>query len=125
MIEKRLPVAGMTLQRRIVKSFGKGAGSVRSKHTASSPGNSPNVQSGDLMRSITVGPVQRTSNSRFIAVGINAGPVMSAGTSNKAGPGDYGYWLEYGTSKMAARPFMRPAAEWMKSGNRLARILGS
>ena len=59
----------------------------------STPGEPPHVRLGALRASIGHALVQE-------------GPLPSA----IAGPTEkYGKWLEYGTRKMAARPFMRPA----------------
>lgn len=61
-------------------------------HTASKPGDAPNVDTGALSRSIAV------ENPREMQVFV--------GTSI-----EYGLWLEMGTSRMAARPWLVPANE--------------
>lgn len=69
------------------------AGAVSGKnHVVSAPGEPPNEDTGGLSRSI------RTDQT---------GP-MKAETSANA---PYAVPLEFGTSKMAARPFMGPAAQ--------------
>jgi len=64
----------------------------RRTHQASAPGEAPMSDTGRLANSIvfdTVGPLTATVGARAV----------------------YAAWLEYGTRKMAPRPFMRPAAE--------------
>ena len=63
---------------------------IRSTHTASAPGDSPAVDSGRLRQSIAV-------------VKVGAG-VYRVGTNVVYAPG-----LEFGTRKVSARPFLRPA----------------
>lgn len=60
---------------------------------ASQPGKPPAVRTGDLDRSIEV---VRIKGSHF-KIAVAGAP--------------YALFLEWGTSKMAARPFMRPANE--------------
>ena len=64
-------------------------------HTASAPGQAPMSDTGRLANSIT-----------FDRVGNLTATVGSAL--------NYAPWLEYGTSRMAARPFFRPAVERMR-----------
>jgi hypothetical protein len=61
----------------------------------SQPGQPPGVDLGILKGSINV------ENPRPFVRNINVGA-------------DYGIHLEYGTSKMAARPFMGPMAMWLE-----------
>ena len=62
-------------------------------HWSSPPGTPPNSITGALARSVKV--VQRAKQSNIqIVVDVDA---------------FYGAWLEFGTTKMAPRPFMRPA----------------
>lgn len=65
-------------------------------HQASSGGNPPRVDTGALISSIS------TKQNR-------AGLSIEVGTSI-----DYAPLLEFGTSKMAARPFLHPAAQVVK-----------
>jgi len=60
----------------------------------STPGSPPGVRTGSLRRSFTTRPAKR----------IGSRVVLALGTNTK-----YARPLEYGTRKMAARPFMRPA----------------
>lgn len=72
------------------------AGSVSgAKHVASAPGEPPNNDTGHLASNIEIS---------------REGPFTSRVTSNAA----YSKALEFGTSKMSARPFMRPARDKMK-----------
>lgn len=62
-------------------------------HIASLPGYAPNIDTGKLMNGISVRKPQ--SRQRIIHTGDT----------------EYAAWLEFGTSKMAARPYMRPMAK--------------
>jgi len=62
-------------------------------HIASSPGNAPAVDKGQLIRSIVM-----EARKDEIEVGVKSGA-------------PYGKWLEQGTPKMGARPFLKPAAD--------------
>jgi hypothetical protein len=62
-------------------------------HTASRPGNPPNTDTGNLVNNITVNK---------IAGGYDVG--------SRAGA-PYGLWLEYGTLRIAPRPWLRPVFE--------------
>lgn len=73
--------SGRTYQRRTVR------------HTASLPNNPPNTDTGALVRNIT---------TKKIAKGYDVG--------SRAGA-PHGFWLEFGTSQMAARPWLKPAFE--------------
>jgi hypothetical protein len=65
-------------------------------HVASSPGYAPNVDIGTLRASIKAAPAGHLAYQ--ISDGVN-----------------YGTWLEHGTARMAARPFMGPVfAAWEK-----------
>lgn len=71
------------------RTYSRGQGRV---HVASSPGYPPNVDSASLRNSMhweQTGPLETT-----IYVGV-----------------EHGEWLEFGTSRIAPRPFMRPAFE--------------
>lgn len=63
-------------------------------HTASSPGNPPRPDTGTLLNSIRQMKTGRLG--RVIVDGVL-----------------YGYYLEFGTVKMAARPFFTPTAQWL------------
>jgi len=87
----------------IVKSIQSGPASGRTyrksnptrTHTASAPGQPPMTDTGRLANSITfdrIGDLTATVGSELI----------------------YAPWLEYGTSRMASRPFFRPAVERMR-----------
>ena len=62
-------------------------------HIASRPGDAPNTDTGNLVKSISVQPLQP---KKTMTVGVNA---------------KYGSALEFGTKNMEARPFMQPAIE--------------
>lgn len=68
-------------------------GDKRSKpHTASAEGDAPNTDTGRLVSSIAVENKRRGTS--FVGTSV-----------------EYGKYLEFGTSKMAARPWLRPAME--------------
>lgn len=64
------------------------------RHTASAPGQSPANQSGALVKSIKV---SKEKNKSIISISKN-----------------YAVFLEFGTSKMRARPFIIPAFQKTK-----------
>ena len=66
-------------------------------HYPSVPGNPPASDSGNLRRSITFSVTEEDTRI--------TGRVGSAQTLNPP----YGYYLEFRTSRMAARPWLRPA----------------
>jgi len=70
------------------------------KHIASSPGNPPAIDSGELIRSIFY-DVRKTE--------------MEVEVGNLAGA-PYGRFLEEGTEKMEARPWLAPAVDECKKG---------
>lgn len=61
-------------------------------HRASAPGQPPAIDTGTLINSIEVGEV--TPMQAILGVGA-----------------EYGEYLEFGTSRMEARPFLRPAMD--------------
>ncbi|BDP42923.1 hypothetical protein DAETH_28920 [Deinococcus aetherius] len=66
-------------------------------HTASAPGDPPAVDTGRLRQSIVA---LKIAPGRW-RVGTNV---------------EYAFWLEFGTRRIAPRPFMRPAAEKVRRG---------
>jgi len=73
-------------------------------HKASAPGQPPARNTGHLARSWQTGvkdrgPVQKDGNRYRLVVGSNV---------------PYARFLEFGTSRMAARPYVRPVAEIMR-----------
>ncbi len=73
----------------------------------SKPGEIPHVQSGDLKRSIRW---QRDGKDK-----------RRIGSTLRGSPHSYAFYLEFGTRRMAPRPYMRPAMA--RNRTRLARIL--
>ena len=67
-------------------------------HTASSPGNAPRPDTGALINSLRWERRGRSEMDRVL--------IASA---------EHGYYLEYGTEKMAARPFFRPTANHLRA----------
>jgi len=70
------------------------SGRIYGKHKASAPGETPAVDTGVLVNSINTELVSSSDSEAWAQVGTGV---------------EYAEWLEFGTSKMAARPFMRPA----------------
>jgi hypothetical protein len=87
---------------------GQGVKYRRLPNTSSAPGDSPARQSGRLMESVKV--LSRASPDRLVA---RIGPDPAA---FKGAP--YPFFLEYGTRKMAPRPYMRPALESFRAAIR-------
>lgn len=77
------------------------------KYTASAPGEAPAVRTGRLRNSI------KYTISGWAGLHL----VGRVGTTL-----EYGAWLEHGTTKMDARPYIGPAAE--ESNQDIKRILG-
>lgn len=90
-VGKALFVAGNRIQTTAQRSITEGSVSGRG-HVPSSPGQPPNADTHGLDRQIETEQV---------------GPLKVRVTSNAL----YSGFLEFGTSRMAARPFMKPAAE--------------
>ena len=94
---------GQLIRGEAIKSIQSGAKSgvmyqkynPRREHRASAPGQSPASDTGNLVSKITV----KQKSLNVVHVESNA---------------DYSSFLEYGTSKMEARPFMFPAFEKSK-----------
>jgi HK97 gp10 family phage protein len=76
------------------------------KHRASKPGEPPAIDTGTLRASI-MSEVERHGSNVLGRVGPDVEKIAA-----KAPVGtnvNYGYYLEIGTSKMAPRPYLRPA----------------
>lgn len=63
----------------------------------SAPGNPPAIDTGNLYRNVTTGYTRGKPTWGYLRAAV-----------------EYAIWLEFGTSKMAARPFMRPTALYLK-----------
>lgn len=93
-VEKGLFHAGELIQTEAQISITRGAVSGKN-HVPSAPGQPPNQDTGVL-----AGNIETTRASK-----------LRVRVTSKAG---YSSALEFGTSKMAARPFMRPARDKMR-----------
>jgi hypothetical protein len=114
-LEKRLTVIALEYQRAVVVSFpsppkepdGKGGFKKNSskkwkrKHR-SAPGGVPFVQTGHLRRSVAMD--KPSPLIRRVGLGIGNKKMVN-----------YGWWLEFGTRRMAPRPFMRPMLNRMRT----------
>lgn len=105
MIMDALESAANTVRNAAIKSIAAEAGGLpytrsnpKRSGIASAPGDAPHTDTGNLVNNIQV---QRFDKS--VDVGI---------MGDKA---PYGKYLEFGTSKLAARPWLRPAYESSKS----------
>lgn len=109
-VSKEVVATAIRLRKDVVRSIQRGPASGRTyrkyqprrTHQASAPGQPPMSDTGRLASSIEfdqIGPLTATVGSRLA----------------------YAVYLEYGTRKMAARPFFRPAVERMRKdfGKRL------
>ena len=111
--------AGLYLEGKIKGSFPpSGArGSVSgggSSGNPSKPGGVPHVQSGTMKRSIKTGPLEKRRKELFVKVGSIIKPARGQNHS-------YPFMLEFGTSRMAKRPWARPAAK--VNGKKTVRII--
>ena len=123
-VRARIKIAAQVVRRDIVTSFQKTestgetyrsskGGQRRTLHARSEPGETPAVQTGTLRRSIQV-----DFGESFLGPYANVGPGTVAG-------GDalkYAKFLEFGTRKMAPRPYMVPAL--YRNRLRVGAILG-
>lgn len=118
-LKPRLDAAAVVVQESIVNSFGspppqpyKRKAGFRQNSTKawkrahhSKPGDPPYVQTGHLKRSIGWDTPEGSPHIRRIGTGIGSG---------KEDPG-YGFFLEFGTIFMYARPFIRPGLQRVRA----------
>lgn len=103
-----------TIGGRVVPVGPRSGNNLSARHRASAPGQPPATDTGNLVNSITF---ERDRSERR--------PVYSVGTDEQ-----YGGWLEFGTMRMAARPWLRPAVKASVRGmakriaDRIRRIRG-
>jgi HK97 gp10 family phage protein len=86
---------GRAVQKSAIKVEGEAKKKFRSQNEASEPGEPPRVQTGRLRSSIT----HRMESETEALVGTNV---------------EYGFWLEFGTSRMPKHPFLIPAFDESK-----------
>lgn len=79
---------------KISMSAASHSGRVYDKHQASAPGETPAVDTGVLVNSINTQLESSNATEAWAQVGTGV---------------EYAEWLEFGTSRMAARPYMRHA----------------
>jgi len=105
-VRKQINAGALSIKRSAIKDIqkatygrvyrkGKGDGVSTKIHIASTKGNSPNTDTGHLWKNIVVSTGTGIITKEYFAL------VRSRAK--------YSNWLEDGTTKMAARPFMKPA----------------
>jgi HK97 gp10 family phage protein len=72
------------------------SGRMYGRHRASAPGETPAVETGNLVNSINTQLASSSDTNATAEVGTGV---------------EYAEFLEFGTSRMEARPFMRPAID--------------
>lgn len=125
-VTDRLVIAAETVRTIAIKSMGIGSSGYRKysktkekiPHWSSKPGQPPHVNTGRLRGSITWALSEGVRQGDIIGKSAQKGDevgrpdreakriIAVIGTNVKYGPA-----LEFGTRKMAARPFLRPALE--------------
>ena len=93
-VEEAVARAGLSVQIEAIRLVSQAA-----YPPASRPGEPPRVRTGTLLRSID----QETFRSK---AGTKVDFTARVGSNLK-----YGFWLETGTRRMAARPWLRPALD--------------
>ena len=125
-LQKQLVAVGLKMEGDMKRSMKRGTGRIyltgknrNIEHQASSPGSPPAVDIGRLKASIstnwtesgmTRGKVDSSADA-VEGVGNPRGSTLKAKGRFKVVVGTnvvYGPWLEFGTRRMAARPFVRP-----------------
>lgn len=106
----RIGVASETEIKRILSQPGRGRTYRRGtvSHRASAPGDPPAVDLGHYRASWS-----------WVVRKAGAGWELLVGTPSKLGP-----WLEYGTSRMAARPHLRILSEKLRASSAVAATVG-
>ncbi len=116
---KAMTKAAVLVERRAKKVMGKGAskfsvsGNTKSRrgktsfHRPSAPGFPPNVDTGVLRASISH-KVNIKGGSVNAFVGSDIDKIRSNPKSEAGTDVEYGFYLEVGTTKMEARPWLRP-----------------
>ena len=113
-IQQKLIAVGMMIEREVKESMVEGGGVTYTKggiaHTASAEGEPPAVDTGRLRASISTNWTGGGGDANEDGVGDPGGGeqefTVVVGTNVEYGP-----MLEFGTSRMGARPFMRPVFE--------------
>ena len=96
----------------VQKNICVGANRAAAARIAKSAKMKVSVRTGTLKRSIRV-VKRKTENNAVIKHSVSAGGKVKWSTKGEKKTGDafYAHMVEFGTSKMSAQPFMRPALE--------------
>ena len=108
---KSLDLVTIALQKKIRQRLSKAGSGEKypgSSYRSSAEGEPPAVQSGQLRNSWIAGSRVKVRQFKKVSVILNQG--VSFGAAAK-----YGFWLEYGTSRMLPRPFVEPTVSAFKS----------
>lgn len=100
-MEVALKLSALEIRNEAIRSIQQGpaTGAVYGNHQASAPGEKPATDTGVLVSSIQSGLVTKTRGTVEAVAGTDL---------------DYGIHQEFGTQKMAARPWLGPAFEARK-----------
>lgn len=120
---ERRAINGESAAKRLLSQHGTGRVYVKNNphrvHQASAPGEPPAPDLGMLRASMSHA-VGRDAEGLYADWGVSVGLVPAeAERENGATLSDIGVWLEHGTRKMAARPFLRPSIPAAADDSRL------
>ena len=109
----------LSLQRRIRKKLNKpGTGKFYGDHQASAAdGKSPPAKKSGNLANSWIAATQRGPVKHDKGIGIALRPAEVGGATK------YGFWLEYGTTRMVKRPYIRPSVQQLNRNKRAVKIV--
>jgi len=119
--KRSLIALGYQLENTIKRSMKAGTGRMYGKHQASAPGSPPAVDTGRLRGSISTNwtgsgmTKGKVDGSALAGDGIPQPSDKSKFIVSVGSAVPYAGWLEFGTKKIAARPYIRPAFDKLKN----------